>query len=202
MSFVAAFYNFTVELNNADRDIYTRFRVKTARHPYESLEHLYARMIAYCHSFREGQSFTQGMFEPKEPAIWLKDVIGETLLWIEVGPVDKRKLEITLRSSPQAEHRIYFYSSEHVHSFCHMLKGSKTNWVKDISFFLIPPEFLEQLIPLEHSSPLWTMTCVENRIYLSCDGVDSECDLAPINIWDAYQDYLRSAQVSSSIEPT
>jgi uncharacterized protein YaeQ len=190
MSFVAAFYNFTVELNNSDLGVFKQFRVKTARHPYESLQHLYARMIAYAHSYREGQLFTQGMFEPKEPAIWHRDVTGELLLWIEVGPVDKRKLEIALRNAPSAEHRIYFYSPEHTREFCRMLKGSKTNWVKTIQFYQIPPLFLDELTPLERSSPHWSMTFVDHRLYLTCDGHECECDLMPIDIWTQFQDFL------------
>jgi uncharacterized protein YaeQ len=190
MSFAAAFYNFTIELNNSEREVYTRFRVKTARHPYESLQHLYARMIAYGHCFREGQSFSQGMFEPKEPTIWMKDIIGTTLLWVEVGPVDRRKLELTLRSSPRAEHRIYFYSTDHIRDFCHMLKGSKTNWVKDILFYHIPAELLEKLTPFERSSPLWTMTFIDNRLYLTCDGAEFDCELNEVDIWAKYQEYL------------
>jgi uncharacterized protein YaeQ len=201
MSFAAAFYNFTVDLNNSDLGIYAQFRVKTARHPYESLEHLYARMIAYGHAYREGQSFTQGMFEPKEPAIWQRDVTGETLLWIEVGPVDKRKLEVALRTSPSAEHRIYFYSPEHTREFCRILKGSKTNWVKDIHFYQIPASFLEALVPLERSSPIWSMTFIDNRLYLICDGHDFECDLAPVDIWAEFQSYLEDEAALEGKQP-
>lgn len=190
MSFAAAFYNFTVELNHTDREIFSRFRVKTPLHPAESLEHLYARMLAYVHCFRDGQSFSHGLFEPKEPTIWLKDILGDTFLWVQLGVPEKKKLEVTLRSSPQAEHRIYFYEESQTTQFCHMLRGSKTNWVKDIQFFQISPKILEDLIPLERSSPLWNVTIVDNQIYLNCDGVELQTSIAPVSIWQAYQESL------------
>jgi uncharacterized protein YaeQ len=187
MSFAAAFYNFTVELNHIDRQVFTRFRVKTALHPSESLEHLYTRIIAYAHCYRAEQSFTQGLFEPKEPTIWKKEITGEVLLWVQVGVPERRKLEVSLRSAPAAEHIIYFYEPQHIPAFCHMLRGSKTNWVKDIEFFRISDNLLESLIPLDHSSPTWQLTFVDQHLYLACDGTELEGDITPVDIWEEYQ---------------
>ena len=190
MSFAVAFYNFTIELNHTDRDVYIRFRVKTPHHPLESLQHLFARTIAYAHCFREGQTFPHGLFEPKEPTIWHKDILGETLLWVQLGVPDKKKLEVTLRASLQAEHRIYFYEENQSMQFCHMLRGSKTNWVKDVQFFQISPKLLEELVPLERSSPIWNVTFVDNQLYLNCDGAELQSAMIPLSIWDVYQESL------------
>ena len=197
MSFAAAFYNFTVDLSHNDRDIFTRFRVKTPLHPHESLEHLYARMIAYVHCYREGQGFSQGLFEPKEPTIWQKDILGDTLLWVQIGTPDKKKLEITLRAHPAAEHRIYFYASDQIAQFCHMLRGSKTNWVKDIQFYRISGDLLEALVPLERSSPLWNVTIVDDELYLTCDDHELQSRISPVDIWAAYQESLLLDEPSS-----
>jgi uncharacterized protein YaeQ len=192
MSFAAAFYNFTVDLSHNDRDIFTRFRVKTPLHPHEPLEHLFARMIAYVHCYREGQEFSQGLFEPKDPTIWHKDVLGDTLLWVHVGSPDKKKIETTLRTHPQAEHRIYFYDTAQISQFCHMLRGSKTNWVKDIQFYLIPSAILEALVPLERSSPLWSVTIVDDEMYLTCDDSELQTRIATVDIWAAFQESLNN----------
>lgn len=190
MSFAAAFYNFTVDLSHNDRDIFTRFRVKTPLHPNESLEHLYARMIAYVHCYREDQGFSQGLFEPKEPTIWQRDILGDTLLWVQLGTPSKKKLETTLRAHPTAEHRIYFYESGQIAQFCHMLRGSKTNWVRDIQFYRIPSDLLESLVPLERSSPLWNVTIIDDELYLTCDGHELQSRIATVDIWEAYQESL------------
>jgi uncharacterized protein YaeQ len=192
MSFAAAFYNFTLELNHVDRQIFARFRTKTALHPNESLQHLYARMIAYAHCYRPGQCFSQGLFEPKEPTIWAKEVTGEILLWVQLGVPERRKLEVTLRSDPSAEHIVYFYEPQQIPEFCHMLRGSKTNWVKDIQFFRISEDLLESLAPIDHSSPTWNVTFVDNHVYLTCDGMELEGDITPIQIWEEYQTSLDS----------
>jgi len=198
MSFAAGFYNFTVDLNHTDRGVFTLFRVKTPRHPNETIEHLFARMIAYAHAYRDGQTFSHGLFEPKEPTIWHKEVTGETLLWLNVGAPDKKKIEVTLRAHPRAEHRIYFYDPEQIHQFCHMLRGSKTNWVKDVQFYLIPSTILQELIPLESSSPNWSATIVDNQLYLTCDGVELQSEISPIDIWRSYQESLKEDEARLS----
>jgi uncharacterized protein YaeQ len=192
MSFAAAFYNFSVDLNHVDAQVFTRFRLKTARHPEESLEHLYARMIAYAHCYREGQTFSQGLFDQREPTIWQKDVTGDLHLWVEIGAPDRKKLEIALRAGPSVEYRVYFYSTEQIPLFCHYLRGSKTNWVKEIQFYELSSDFLERLAPLERSSPEWSITFVDNHIYLVIDGMEFESAVRPVDIWAEYQTSLEA----------
>lgn len=198
MSFVAAFYSFSVDLNHADLGVFCRFRVKVPLHPYESLEHLFARMVAFTHCYREGQSFSQGLFEPKEPTIWLNDITGKTLLWVQVGCPDRRKIELTLRSAPDAEHRIYFYETSQIQEFCHLLRGSKTNWVQDIQFFMIQPALLEALVPISRSSPEWQVTYIDDYLYLQVDGTELESNITPVDIWAEYQESLLRVESDSA----
>lgn len=198
MSFAAAFYNFSIDLSHADHGTYAHFRVKTPRHPHESMEHLFARMLAFCHCYQEGQSFSSGLFEPKEPTIWHRDITGDLLLWVQVGCPDRKKLEAALRAVPADGLCIYFFEQGQVAEFCHMLRGSKTNWVANIQFFMISPALLEQLVPLESSSPRWTVTFVDNTIYLNADGAELVGEIAPIAIWEAFQESLGESPSSGA----
>jgi uncharacterized protein YaeQ len=187
MTFVAAFYNFSIDLNQSDRGLFTSFRLKIPRHELESLEHMYARLIAYLHCYQPGQEFTRGISDSKEPTIWRKDEIGEVFVWAQVGGVERRKLEVSLKQHPRAVHAVYFFDELQVISFCHQLRGSKTNWVKDVHFYQIPAQLLAALVPYETTSPHWTVTIVDGRIYLTVDGHDLEAEITTIDIWDAYQ---------------
>jgi uncharacterized protein YaeQ len=190
MTFVAAFYTFSVELNVADRGLYTSFRLKVPRHELESVQHLSARMIAFLHCYRQGQTFTQEVSDPKEPTIVLKDTIGELLLWVHVGEIERRKLELSLKQNPGVPHSVYFFDEVQIHNFCHALRGSKSNWIEHVQFLLIDPEFLAQLAPLERTSPSWVATFIDEQLYLSIDGVDFESPLRSIDMWDEYQKQL------------
>ena len=197
MTFVAAFYTFSIELNVADRGLFTSFRLKVPRHELESVEHLYARMVAFLHCYRSGQRFTQEVSDPKEPTILLTDAVGELLLWEHVGGIERRKLELSLKQHPSAPHLVYFFEEPHIQSFCHSLRGSKSNWIENVQFFLIDYEFLSKLAAHERSSPLWVATFIDERLYLSIDGIDFESDLRQVDMWDEYQKHLGSATTTA-----
>lgn len=198
MTFVAGFYNFSIELNQSDRGLFAAFRLKTPRHESESLAHFYARMISFLHCYRQGQEFTRDTSDPKMPTIWERDAVGAIHLWVHVGLCDKRKLEVSLKQHPKATHIVYFFDEVQKQSFCHHLRGSKTNWVKDVLFYQISPTFLEELARYESSSPHWTATIVDNRLYLHVDGNDFESEISPIDIWEAYQESLSAYQTAGA----
>jgi uncharacterized protein YaeQ len=192
MTFVAAFHTFTIELNHSDRNVYTSFRIKVPRHELESHEHFYARLIAYTHAYRSGIEFTQSAADSKEATIVCRDEIGTLNLWAHVGAPEKRKLELSLKQHPDAEHRIYFYDPHDIPLFCHHLRGSSTNWVENVLFFRIDQDFLASLIERESSSPQWNISFIDDRLYLSVDGVELESEVAPIDIWSEFQRSLEA----------
>lgn len=193
MTFIAGFYNFSIDLNHSDRGVFASFRIKTPRHELEPHVHLYARLMAYLHAYREGLEFSQGVSEPKEPAIWQRDEIGNILTWIEIGTPEKRKLEVSLKQHPKAEHRVYFYEPEDLPRFCHLLRGSKANWIKEVQFYSIPQDLLFKLVELDTSSPHWSVTFVDDRMYLGINGHDLEATIAHVDIWDEYQRSLTAS---------
>lgn len=203
MTFVAAFYTFSIELNIPERGLFTSFRLKVPRHELESVEHLCARMIAFLHCYRSGQTFTQEVSDPKEPTVLLTDAVGGLLLWVHVGGIERRKLELSLKQHSDAPHIVYFFAPAQIQSFCHSLRGSKSNWIQNVQFFLIDSDLLERLAAVERTSPSWVATFVDDRLYLSIDGVDFESDIVPIDMWSEYQKHLISPpqEPSSGAEP-
>jgi uncharacterized protein YaeQ len=198
MTFVAAFHTFTIELNHSDRNIYTNFRLKVPRHELEPHEHFYARLIAYTHAYRSGIEFTQGALNSKEATIVYQDEVGTLHLSAHVGAPEKRKLELSLKQHADAEHRIYLYDDHDLSLFCHHLRGSSTNWVENVLFYRIDQEFLTNLIELESSSPRWNISFIDDRLYLTVDGVELESEIVPIDIWSEFQRSLEKHQAADA----
>jgi uncharacterized protein YaeQ len=57
MALGATIYSFSIELADADRQVYESLALRVARHPSESEEYLVARLLAYLLEFTEGSSF-------------------------------------------------------------------------------------------------------------------------------------------------
>lgn len=189
MTFVEGFYSFSISLTNTDRDQYEKVRFKTAKHPHESFELLTARVLAYMHCYRVGLEFSQGLFNVKEPTMWSKDVIGGIELWAEVGVPEQKKLLKALREHRPGgtEYYVYFYHPDQIEAFCMMLRGSKSNWVKDVQFFEIDAGVVERIIPTLSTSQSWQITVVDNALYLYTDEAEFETTIAPVAIWDRFQ---------------
>lgn len=193
MTFVDGFYSFNLDINDTNNGRYAKLRLKAAKHPNETLEHLTARIIAFCGSHEEGLRFSEGLFQPKEPTIIKTSSIGEVERWIEVGCPDKEKIDRALRRNPDAEFIIYFYSTEQIAAFCEYLRGSKTNWAAKIKFFSISPDALRLLGENLSSSSRWAITFADDHFYIAASEGDAEGTLAEIDIWSIFQETIGNA---------
>jgi uncharacterized protein YaeQ len=190
MGFVAGFYGFQVELNNTERGVYEKLRFKLARHPEESLYQLCAKALAYTHSFREGEEFSTGLFAPKEPTLFHKDATGALLLWVNVGCPSYEKIERALRHHRGAEFRVYFCSQQEVTEFCHLLRGSTSNWVKDVQFYALPESLLHALAEVDRSRLTWSVSFIDQCVYLQEHELSLQGEMPQLDIWKLYQQSL------------
>ena len=192
MSFVE-FYSFNISIVHPARDQYESVRVKAARHPEESPAYLHARVFALAHAYREGLEFSEGFFDPKAPAIWAHDLFEQITAWIELGAPDREKIQRALRRNPKAEFRIYFYDQEQIDLFCHYLRGSTSNWVAPVQFYLLDRRFLEQSAELLTSSSRWEITFADETAYATINGMEFETTVSQVNIWQRYQESIENA---------
>ncbi len=190
MTFVQAFYSFKLEITNSDSGGYYTLRIKIPRHPEEPLVYMYARVLAFAHSYEEGLEFTKGFFDTKEPALWKRDLIGGTTLAIEVGEIEPEKIRKMVKHRPPPRCILYFYSPDHIEKFCHGMRGSTTNWISDIKFYEIPSGFLEELTVHDRSSSEWSFTFIDNTLYLTVNGVQHETTLSTLDMWEKFQETL------------
>ncbi|MGH8208880.1 MAG: YaeQ family protein [Steroidobacteraceae bacterium] len=94
-------YVFDVELANADRNVYESFKLRVARHPSETADHMLTRVLAYCLEYTEGVALSNGLSEPDEPAITVRDLTGALRAWIEVGAPEAARLHRASKAAPR-----------------------------------------------------------------------------------------------------
>src|ERR1700732_2101959 len=81
-------YVFDIELADSASSVYESLGVSVARHPSEPPEHLWTRGLAFCLEYTEGIALSNGLSEPHEPAIAVRDLTGVLKAWIDVGAPD------------------------------------------------------------------------------------------------------------------
>ena len=187
MSFLDGLYTITTDLTNTDRNQYNHLRFKVAKHPYETVEYMLTRILAYLHSYEEGLEFTQGLFDPKQPAIWKKDILDEPIYWIEVGNPEKKRL-YHASCNNDCRCRIYFYCQEQVDEFCHdCVRGTANSWINKIEFFYIDSNYedvFEDGLPTRTN---WEVTIIDGNVYFIIDGKELATTIQPLDIWSQYQ---------------
>ncbi|MEZ4638777.1 MAG: YaeQ family protein [Caldilineaceae bacterium] len=112
-----------------------------ARQPSESAEFMTVRVLAYCLEYTEGISLSQGVAAGDEPAIWVRDLTGQPLAWIEVGLPDAERIH---RGSRMAE-RAVVYTHRDVEQFLAQLAGKKIHRAEDVVIYALDRRFVEQL---------------------------------------------------------
>lgn len=101
MALTATIYNFDIDLADHDRGLYETLSLRVARHPSESEEYLWTRVLAYVLEYTDGIEFTTGLSTPDEPAIRVRDLTGVLRAWIEVGTPDADRLHRAAKGAPR-----------------------------------------------------------------------------------------------------
>lgn len=77
---------------DTDRQVYGDFTLTIARHPSETDRRMMLRVLAYALHADESLAFGRGISTDDEPDLWLKDLTGRILLWVELGNPDPERL--------------------------------------------------------------------------------------------------------------
>ncbi len=70
MALNATIYRFAIDLSDMNRNIYMPLSLHVALHPSETLERMFARVLAYALCYEEGIEFTKGLSTDNEPDVW------------------------------------------------------------------------------------------------------------------------------------
>jgi uncharacterized protein YaeQ len=163
MALTATIYQFTIDLSDVDREVYTTLDLRVARQPSETAEYMLMRLLAYCLEYTEGISFTQGVAAGDEPAVWVHDLSGQLQAWIEVGLPDAERLH---RGSRAAE-RVAVYTHRDVEQFQKQLSGKKIFRSEEIPIYALDRRFIEELANLIDRRTSLTITVTEGHFYVT-----------------------------------
>lgn len=92
MALKPTIYKARVELADSDRNCFESLSLTLARHPSETLERMFVRLLAYCLNCAPGLDFTRGLSTTDEPDLWAYSDSGEIRHWIEVGQPEPTRL--------------------------------------------------------------------------------------------------------------
>jgi len=159
----ATIYVFKIDLADSDRGIYQPLELRLARHPSESEDHLLARVIAYCLEYTEGIAFSNGIFEPDEPAIAVRDLTGSLKSWIDVGSPEAARLHRASKAAP----RVVIYTHKDAAALSARLSIERIHRVEALELYALDRDWLAKLAAKLARRMEFSLTVADRNLYVS-----------------------------------
>jgi uncharacterized protein YaeQ len=156
-------YVFDIELANSDSGVYQSLMLRIARHQSETAEHLLTRVLAYCLEYTEGIALSNGISEPDEPAISIRDLTGVLQAWIDVGAPEPPRLHRASKAAP----RVAVYTHKDAEQLAARLAGERIHRIEALELYAMDFDWLSNLAQRLQRRTAFTLTVSEQHLYLS-----------------------------------
>jgi uncharacterized protein YaeQ len=193
MSFVSSFRTFTLDISNSVSGIYEKVRIKVPFYEDESVDSYLGRLIAFSYFYEPGLTFSRNPLDTSTPTFTPSHVESESPQ-VFVGLPDLHKFLLLTRSNEDKTFAVFFISRAEVDVFCSKLRGSQSNWIRNVQFFQLNETSLEDLTGLSPLPAQWQVTIVEpDLIYFQTGDVSLEIGVTKIEMWERYQQSIGNA---------
>ena len=163
-------YDFDVTLSHVDRAIDARLSLRTARHPSETLDRVYLRVLTYCLFHEERLAFGKGLSDPDSPDLEARDLTGELSLWIRVGKGDPARVQKTLDQNARARIAVVFESPQKLEAFVAAAREQKLSRLARAELLAVEPQLTAALAEQEGRRAKLSVTIVGDHLYVERDG--------------------------------
>jgi uncharacterized protein YaeQ len=166
MALTATIYNLRIDLADIDRGVYETLDVCVARHPSETVEYMFMRVVAYCLEYGEGIVLTEGVAAGNEPAVLIRDLTGRITSWVEVGMPDAGRLHRGLKLAGRAA----VYTHRDVQKLLAQLSAANIDRLADVPVYEFDRAFVDEIAGLLERRSNFSISITERELYLEIGG--------------------------------
>jgi uncharacterized protein YaeQ len=134
-------HNFEIELSDVVRGGYQTLAIRAARHPSEAEDYLVTRVLAYCLEYAEGIAFSNGLAEPDEPPLAVRDLTGVMRVWIDIGAPAAR-----MHRAGKAAARVVVYTHKDPARVARSWAGEHIHRGAELELYSVARPFLTELV--------------------------------------------------------
>lgn len=178
MTLTATVYTFEIDLADNDRGVYETLALRVARHPSETEEYLWTRVLAYALEYREGIAFTAGLSTPDEPALWVKDLTGTLQAWIEVGTPDAARLHKATKAAP----RVSVYIHRDPTQYLARLSGETVHRADTIALWSVDRSLLAGLVARLERRVACALSLTDRDVFLAIGNDTLSGPITPLSL--------------------
>jgi len=175
-------------LSVVDRGLDVNEKLVVARRTDEPMSHVVLRVLAYCLFYRDDRpqclEFALGPADRDSPDLWAHDLVGRPIEWIVCGEPDAEELAHVLRHQRQALVRVLFGSDEGRDNFFLRIQSLRRRvmGLEAVEFRQVSADLVERLAAREEERQRWSVTVVEDHVYVDADGVTADSEVVRVRV--------------------
>lgn len=170
MALTATLYDFDVALSHVDLGLQLSADVRVARHPSETLERVFLRLLAFCLFHEERIAFGPGLSDPDAPDLYADDLTGLKTLWVRVGRPDPVKLQREADRAGRARVAVLFEGPARMAAFVEEARQAKLARLGAVGLFAADPALLAGLAARDERRSRLSVTIVGDHVYVDRGG--------------------------------
>ena len=159
-------YDFDIALSQVDRGLEQRVSVRTARHPSETLDRVWLRVLAFCVFWEERLAFGPGLSDPDEPDLQALDLTGVRTLWVRIGKPDPARVQKAADQNGRARIAVVFESPERMEAFVAQAREAKLARLGRVELCAIDPHLTAALAQVDERRAKVSVTFVGDQFYI------------------------------------
>lgn len=165
MALSSTIFKANLQISDMDRHYYEEHQLTLARHPSETDERMMVRLLAFALHADEQLSFTKGLCDDEEPALWQKSLSDEIELWVDVGQPDERRVRKACSRATRV--CIYLYGGRNAELWWQR-NVNKLQRFENLTVLEIPEETCDELVSLVQRSMQLQCTIQDGEVWLNC----------------------------------
>ena len=163
MALSATVYHFQIELSDVDRGVYETLPLRVARHPSETEEYLVTRVLAYCLEYAVGISFSNGLADPGEPTLAVRDLTGVIRVWIDIGAPDAARMH----KAGKAAARVVVYTHKDPEKLLRQWSGERIHRAEEIELYSVDHALLVALVARLNRRLTFAISVTGGQLYVT-----------------------------------
>jgi uncharacterized protein YaeQ len=174
MALPSTLHHFDLRFSRADDGVDGEVALKIARHPSETMERLWLRLLAYAWKWQDGIAFGPGLCDPDAPDLLANLPDGRPSLVVRVGSPEPRRVERDVNQNAGAAVAVLFDGPRGMEAFLGEARERKLARLARAELAAIDPPLLAALAAYDERRMKVVLTLVSGHFYVDLAG--STCD--------------------------
>jgi uncharacterized protein YaeQ len=170
MALPSTLHTFDLRFSRADEGVEGDLAPKVARHPSETMERVWLRVLAYAWKWRDGIAFGPGLCEPDAPDLLALAPGGRASLVVRVGRPEPARVERDVNQNAGADVAVLFDGPRRLAAFLAEARERGLARAASADLAAIDPPLLAALADIDGRRIRAVATFVADHLYLEVDG--------------------------------